>query len=127
MLYIDQIREYCLSKPETTEHFPFDTVTLVFKVAGKMFALISIDTADSLNLKCEPEYALALREEYEEDIKSGFHMNHKHWNTVSIKGNLTDDFILELIHHSYEQVVKGLKKADRERVNLLLKADKETE
>lgn len=121
MLYVDQIREYCLSKPETSEGLPFDQVTLVFKVAGKMFALIDIDLGESVNLKCEPEYAIRLREEHENEITGGYHMNKKYWNTVSLKGNLTDELIFSLIDHSYLEVVKGLKKAERERIESQLK------
>ena len=115
-MYLDELREYCLSKPETSEGLPFDEETLVFKVVGKMFLLTDISNCTSINVKCEPEYALQLREHYPE-IQPGYHMNKKMWNTVSLKGNLTNDFIRELIDHSYQEVVKGLKKADRERLN----------
>ncbi len=118
MLYIDEIREYCLSKQEVTEGTPFDEVTLVFKVAGKIFALIDMIEANSINLKCNPDYALKLREEHEGDIFGGYHMNKKHWNTVNLKGNLTNILIFSLIDHSYMEVIKGLKKADRERLSL---------
>ena len=114
-MYLDEIREYCLSKQETTEGLPFDEETLVFKVVGKIFLLTNISNFSSMNLKCEPEYALQLREHYSE-IQPGYHMNKKMWNTVSLKGNLTRDFILSLVDHSYQEVVKGLKKADRERL-----------
>ena len=84
---IEQIRTYCLSKPHVTEAFPFDQVTLVFKVAGKMFALLPLEKWDegkaSINLKADPDYSLQLREDYE-SIESGFHMNKKHWNSVYI-------------------------------------------
>lgn len=114
-MYIDELREYCLSKAETTESFPFDEKTLVFKVCGKMFLLVDIDTPNTVNLKCKPDYAIELREQYPE-IVPGWHMNKTNWNTVSIKGNLSEAFIKELIDHSYIEVVKGLKKADRERI-----------
>lgn len=114
-MYLDEIRTYCLAKAETTEALPFDEETLVFKVAGKIFLLTHISDCSSINLKCAPDYAQKLREEYEE-IQPGYHMNKKMWNTVSLKGNLTWQFIKELIDHSYEEVVNGLKKADRERL-----------
>ncbi len=116
-MYLDELREYCLSKPETSEGLPFDEETLVFKVAGKIFLLTNISDSSSMNVKCEPEYALQLREHYPE-IQPGYHMNKKMWNTISLTGNLTKALILSLIDHSYQQVVKGLKKADRERLAL---------
>ena len=106
---IEEFRAYCLSKKYVTEHFPFDEVTLVFKVAGKMFALSGLEHhPPSVNLKCDPERAISLREEYS-NIIEGFHMSKKHWNTVSIE-NLPRVFIKELIDHSYDLVVKGLTK-----------------
>lgn len=115
-MYIDELREYCLSKPETTEGLPFDEDTLVFKVAGKMFLLTNISDCTSINVKCEPNYAEQLREQYPE-IQPGYHMHKKMWNTISLQGNLRKEFIYELIDHSYQEVVKGLKKADRERLS----------
>ncbi len=111
---IESLRLFCLSLKATTEGFPFDGNTLVFKVMGKMFALISLENPVSVNLKCDPERAIQLRETHPDDIHPGFHMNKKHWNTVSIIGGLPDQLIEELIRHSYQSVVKGLKKADRE-------------
>lgn len=110
-MYIDEFREYCLSKAGTEECFPFDETTLVFKVMGKMFALTSVDADDfRVNLKCEPDRAIELRETYE-DIIAGFHMNKKHWNTVILEDSILDeDLIIDLIDHSYELVVKGLSK-----------------
>ena len=109
---IEIIRKYCLEKPGVTESFPFDEETLVFKVMGKMFCLTGIDNPISLNLKCDPEHAIELREEYDE-VKPGYHMNKTHWNTVSIIGTLPDNMILELIDESYDLVVKGLRKSDK--------------
>lgn len=119
---IEQVRDYCLSKPHTSEHFPFDKVTLVFKVAGKMFLLAPLDNWEqgkaSLNLKADPEYSQELREAYE-SIEPGFHMSKKHWNSVYIyKGELQYQFILKLIDHSYDMVVKGLTKKLRESLSL---------
>lgn len=118
-MFIDEIREYCLSFPETSEGFPFDETTLVFKVMGKMFALIDIHEAHSINLKCDPDYAVELRAQYEE-ITGGYHMNKKYWNTVALTHNITDDFLKSLIRHSYMEVVKTLKKAEQARINELL-------
>ncbi|TRX72400.1 MmcQ/YjbR family DNA-binding protein [Carboxylicivirga sp. M1479] len=110
---IEEYREYCIAKPAVTETFPFDEVTLVFKVANKMFALTGLDKDFSINLKCDPERAIELREEFPA-IQPGWHMNKKHWNTVHIDGSLKDDFIKELIDHSYELIVKSLSKKIRE-------------
>ena len=107
---IEQFRDYCLSKKNVTESFPFDEVTLVFKVAGKMFALTGLNSKPTAaNLKCDPEKAIRLRDEYS-DVVEGFHMNKKHWNTVTIEGDLSNKLIEELIDHSYDLVVKGLSK-----------------
>ena len=106
---LEIIRTFCLSKKGVSEEFPFDEETLVFKVMGKIFCLTSLDNPVSINLKCDPEKALILREEHEE-IQPGYHMNKVHWNTVSLIGSLSDKFILDLIEHSYNLVVKGLSK-----------------
>ena len=107
---IEEFRDYCLSKKYVTECFPFDEKTLVFKVANKMFALSGLEHQPStVNLKCDPEKSIQLREEYC-DIIEGFHMSKKHWNTISIEGGLHNDFIIELIDHSYDLVVKGMTK-----------------
>jgi predicted DNA-binding protein (MmcQ/YjbR family) len=107
---IEEFRDYCLSKKYVTESFPFDNVTLVFKVANKMFALSGLEHKPStVNLKCDPERAIELRDEYNEVIE-GFHMNKKHWNTITIEGNLPNSFIKELIDHSYDLVVKSMTK-----------------
>ena len=113
-MHIESFREYCLSKKGVEETFPFDQVTLVFKVMGKMFALTGLDNEEfTVNLKCDPDWAMELREEYE-DIRAGWHMNKKHWNTVSFEGTLDQKFLQKLIDHSYDMVVKGLRKKDRE-------------
>ena len=92
---IEEYREYCISKKGVTEEFPFDDVTLVFKVMGKAFALCGLDEIDPrVNLKCDPERAIELREEYE-DIIPGWHMNKKHWNTVSIAEDVTTKLFKE--------------------------------
>ena len=116
---IEQLRNFCISKKGVTEHFPFDDVTLVFKVMHKMFALSGLDKwergKESINLKCDPERSILLRGEFE-GINPGFHMSKKHWNTVTInKSDVSDDLIRELINHSYVLVVNGLtKKAQKE-------------
>lgn len=110
---IEEFREYCLSKQMVTEEFPFDEVTLVFKVAGKIFALTSTDKDFSMNLKCDPERAIELREEFPA-VQPGFHMNKKHWNTVYVDGSVKDELLHEWIDHSYELVVKSLPKKVRD-------------
>lgn len=110
---IENARLYMASKPETTESFPFGDGVLVFKVLDKMFALLSLDRPFYINLKCDPERAIMLREEYEE-ITPGYHMNKKHWNSVSIEGNLPDELIKELIDHSFDLVVAKLPKTKQQ-------------
>ena len=106
---VEEYREYCISKKGVTESFPFDEFTLVFKVMGKMFALCGLDHVPlRINLKCDPDKAIELREEHD-GIIEGWHMSKKHWNTVyldKIPKNLT----LELIDHSYDLVVSKLTK-----------------
>jgi predicted DNA-binding protein (MmcQ/YjbR family) len=104
---IESFRDFCLSNKGVTEEFPFDEQTLVFKVMGKMFALTDVDFFKSINLKCDPEWAVELREQYSA-ILPGFHMNKKHWNTVTIDGSLSDSMIKKLIKHSYNLVVERL-------------------
>ncbi len=118
-MHIEDFRDYCLSKKGTTEEFPFDDVTLCFKVIGKIFAITGLDSEEfKVNLKAAPPYSIELREEHPE-IQPGFHMNKKHWNTVAFDDGLRDDFLRSLIDHSYDMVVKGMKKADRELLNEL--------
>jgi len=111
---IEELREYCLSLKGTTECFPFDDVTLVLKVQGKMFALIPLDNIETqITLKCDPERAIVLREEYSA-IVPAWHFNKKHWNTVLIDPMISHDFLCELIQHSYDLVVAGLPKLLRQ-------------
>jgi predicted DNA-binding protein (MmcQ/YjbR family) len=113
---IEAIREYCLSKKGAEEDYPFDEETLVFKVSGKMFALIPLEKFPlQINLKCDPEKAIELREEYD-CIQPGWHMSKKHWNTVILEGNIRWNDLKEWIDHSYNEVVKGLKKSERDRI-----------
>ncbi len=111
---VEQVREYCLVKPGVSEDFPFGEDTLCLRVAGKIFALIGLDSERlSVNLKAEPDYALELREQHPE-VQPGYHMNKKHWNTVDFEGSLDGRMLRHLLDHSYEQVVKTLKKGERE-------------
>ncbi len=109
---IEQFRNYCLSKTGTTEETPFGPTTLVFKVVGKLYALTGLETFASINLKCDPERAMELREKYD-GVVPGYHMNKKHWNTVIMDGSISDELILEWIDHSYDLVVQGLSKQQR--------------
>lgn len=102
---IVSIREYCISKKGVTESFPFGDDTLVFKKRGKIFALANLEGDLTLNLKCDPDFALELREKYSSVIP-GYHMNKKHWNTVLIDGSVPDIELCSWIDHSYE-IVKG--------------------
>jgi predicted DNA-binding protein (MmcQ/YjbR family) len=105
---IEEIREYCISKPGVTEGFPFNDTALVFKVAGKMFALLDIsEDSHGITLKCDPELAVELRELYTE-VTPAYHFNKTHWNSVAITGSITDPQLREWIDHSYELVVSGL-------------------
>lgn len=111
---IEEFRLYCIAKKGVTESFPFDAMTLVFKVMGKMFALISLEGSPSqANLKCDPERAVGLRETYDGVITPGYHMSKVHWNTLYVE-QLPPKLVRELIDHSYEQVVAKLPKKLRE-------------
>lgn len=108
---IEEFREYCLAKKGVTESFPFDDKTLVFKVMGKMFALAGLEyNPAQANLKCDPDRAIELREQYDGLITAGYHMSKVHWNTVEIERNLPDELVIELIDNSYNLVVRGLTK-----------------
>ena len=108
---LEQFREYCLSKPFTNESTPFGPDVLVFKVRNKMFALAALDEVPSrVNLKCDPGLALELRDRYEQ-VKPGYHMNKKHWNTVEIESGIPDGELRKMIDHSYDLVAKGLSKS----------------
>jgi len=110
---IDELRGYCLEKAHTSESFPFDNDTLVFKVAGKIFALASLENNPlSVNLKCDPEWALELREQHE-SIIPGYHMNKQHWNTVILDGSIPRQLLLELIDHSYNLIYRALPQKTR--------------
>src|SRR6516225_10030240 len=105
-----RFREYCLSKLCATESTPFGPDVLVFKVSGKMFALAALDEVPTtVNLKCDPDLALELRDRYEQ-VTPGYHMNKKHWNTVEIESGIPDLELRKMIDHSYELVIKRLPK-----------------
>ena len=110
---IESLYEYCAALKGSTEEFPFDSETLAFKVGGKIFALTGLDSWESgnpaINLKCEPEKAILLRQEYE-SVNPGYHMSKVHWNTVSINQDASDKLILEWLKESYDLVFKSLAK-----------------
>ncbi len=117
-MHIEQLRDFCMTKKGVTEHFPFDEVTLVFKVMNKMFCLVGLEKWESgqqqINLKCNPEKAIVLREEFE-GIAPGWHMSKKHWNTVSVNtSDVSDALVFELINHSYDIIVASLPKKTKE-------------
>ena len=118
-MHLDELRAYCLAKPATEETLPFGPDTLVFKAGGKMFALTGLDEADlRVNLKCDPDRAVELRDRHPE-IRPGWHMNKKHWNTVYLEeGDLSDELVRELIDHSYALVIGSLTKKKREELGL---------
>ncbi len=100
---VEEVREYCISKQGVTEGFPFNDTALVFKV-GKIFAILDLSEDErGISLKCNPEYALELRDRHPE-IKPAWHLNKKHWNAIDLKGALPIELILELIDHSYDLI-----------------------
>ena len=113
---IEEIREYCLSKKGAAEGFPFDEETLVLKVKGKMFAVIDLETANKLVLKCHANYALELREQYQA-IETAWHFNKKYWNQIYFDRDVPDTLIYELIDHSYEEVYKKIPRKVKEACN----------
>ena len=107
---IEQLRNYCITKPDTEESFPFGPDTLVFKTNGKMYLLVSLESHPlQFNAKCDPDKAIELREEYPLCILPGYHMNKKYWNTVVIDGTITRKQIQQLIDDSYELISKKKK------------------
>lgn len=116
---VEDIREYCISKDFVTESTPFDEVTLVFKVGGKMFALLPLDEVQlSVNLKCDPERAVALREMYPA-VTPGYHMSKVHWNTVIIDGTIEKKLILQWIDDSYQLVLNSLPRKTRDSLGII--------
>lgn len=115
---IEEFRTFCLSHKGTTEELPFDDKTLVFKVMGKMFALTNIDLFEQVNIKCDPEKAIELREQYE-DVVPGYHMSKKHWNTVILNNSIDDKQIYEWVKDSYNLIVSKLTKKQKEELSEL--------
>ncbi|MES2779439.1 MAG: MmcQ/YjbR family DNA-binding protein [Bacteroidota bacterium] len=112
-MHIELLRDYCINLPAVTEEFPFDNDTLVFKVAGKMFALTSLSNPVSVNLKCDPEKAVEFRANYGA-VQPGYHMSKIHWNTVTFNEDVDDKLLLQMVMDSYQLVVKSLPKKIRE-------------
>ena len=114
-----KIRTALLARPEAEEDYPFGPEVAVFKVRGKMFAtLTEVDGVAYTNLKCDPDQAVALRDIFTA-VRPGYHMNKKHWNTVTLDGSLPDGELLRLIHHSYALVVKGLPRSARQSLEVM--------
>jgi len=116
---IESFRDYCLSLKGTTDDMPFDESTLVFKVMGKMFALTNIDTFESINLKCNPEKAIELREQYDGIVLPGYHMNKQHWNTIIMDDNISDAILKSWIKDSYDLVAAILTIKRRNKLDAL--------
>jgi len=113
---IETFREYCLSKSAATEDTPFGPDDIVFKVAGKMFAIAALmEVPPEVNLKCDPDLALELRDRYEQ-VRPGYHMNKKHWNTVVLDGVIPERELRKMIDDSYDLVVQSLPKSKREKL-----------
>lgn len=113
------LRAHCLAQPETVEEFPFGPEHSVFKVAGKMFALSALGREPlEINLKCEPELAEQFRDSYEA-IRPGYHMNKRHWNTITVGADVPDRLLRDMIEDSYDLVIEGLPKGKRERLRAL--------
>jgi predicted DNA-binding protein (MmcQ/YjbR family) len=108
-LNIESFRSHCLAKKGVTEEFPFNENTLVFKVMGKMFALTDLENFESVNLKCDPEKAAQLREEFPA-VLPGYHMSKKHWNTILMDGSIPDKLVKTWIDDSYNLVTASLSK-----------------
>lgn len=114
---IERVREYCLSKKASTEKFPFDETTLTMQVMERIFVCISLDRPEWIIVKCDPDYALELRDEYPDLIQPASHFNKKYWNQIRIDSSLSDNLIIKLIDHSYDEVLKKLTKKNREVYN----------
>lgn len=110
------LRDYCLSKSGVTEDTPFDANTLCFRVGGKIFAITDLVDFEYINLKCEPEYALELREQYD-GVRPGYHMNKKMWNSVYVSEDVPDPLILDLVDRSYRLIFASLPKKLQAEIN----------
>ena len=102
---IVEFREYCLSLPDVEETLPFDDTTLVYKVGGRMFAMVSLEKPDHFAVKCDPERAIILRDRYAQ-VTAGWHLNKRHWNDIRFEGRLGDEALRGEIRHSYMLVVR---------------------
>lgn len=122
---IVDFREFCLSLPEVEESFPFDDVTLVFKVAGKMFAVVGLDNPIGFVVKCDPERAIALRDKYPQ-VLAAFHFNKRHWNSIRFVGAMSDEQLRREIRHSYLLVVRQNVTPKARRLELLEMIEKES-
>ena len=112
----ESFRAHCLGKEATTEGTPFGPEDIVFKVAGKMFAILALEEIPPrVNLKCDPDLALEFRDRYEQ-VEPGYHMNKKHWNTVEIEGGIPEAELRKMIDHSYDLVVQSLPRASRSKI-----------
>lgn len=109
---VEEIRNHCMRLKGTTESFPFDETSLVFKVMGKMYALLDLESANYISLKCDPDFALELREKYP-SITGAYHFNKKYWNGITLEGEVSDSLLIELIDHSYKEVIKKFTKRMR--------------
>lgn len=112
---LDDLRSHCMNKPGYSEDLPFDERTLAFRVGGKIFALMDIEAFDSVNLKCDPDRSVELREQYS-GIRGGYHMNKRHWNTVATDGSVPHRLVLELADHSYDLVLGSLSRRIQEAI-----------
>lgn len=120
---IEELRDYCLNFPFTTESLPFDDSALVFKVFDKMFALISLEKK-WINLKCDPDRSLDLREEYQ-CLSPGYHMSKKHWNTIYLEElDMSKEMLKELVQHSFDLVSQKLRKAEKEQLREFTSSEK---
>ncbi|HLY28350.1 MAG TPA: MmcQ/YjbR family DNA-binding protein [Aggregatilineales bacterium] len=113
---LGELRAYCLSRKGAKETFPFGADVLVYKVMGKMFALLPNSAPVTISLKCEPTWALILRSTYPA-VQPGYHLNHEHWNSIACDGSVADEEILGMVDHSYEQVVKGFTRKQRQQLD----------
>ena len=115
---LTEIRNYCMKKPGSSEDFPFDFDVLAIRLSVKIYLLTDIKTVPlKINLKCDPDNALYLREHYKDKILPGHHMNKKHWNTVIIDGSIPENEIYKMIDESYSLVYKGLNRKQQEKIN----------
>ncbi len=111
-MHLDQLREYCLAKPHTTESLPFDNKTLVFKVLSKIFVITDIESEIlTFAAKCDPEKAIELRQQYDW-VQPGYHLSKKHWNTLTYNGT-NSKILKDLIDHSYQQVLASMTKKEK--------------